>query len=503
MKALFLLNVVLWLPFLVSAQHNSDIDYHCVENQQLQIDRILENKQALKNGIAVPREEINVPIKFHLVADSDGLSRVDVNDVLEQLCTLNMEFADTDFRFYIDNGFNLIDSDAVFNTPTQGVAVAEMLRAKRDEGPEAINIFLTESARETDVGVILGFYANVNDWIVILESVVGTNNKALSHELGHYFSLAHPHFGWDRQPWDQAIHGNPVLITRTDGVRVELVDGSNCDEAGDFICDTPPDYNFGFGWSRQCPDFNLDVMDRNLDVIDPLQPNFMSYFFGCDQITFTPGQNEMMLADYMSSRREHIRTGFNPITTEIPNTLELISPENNTTTKFFDGVELTWTTVENASQYLVVLRSGLDEIIEIVEGTSVFITDLLPDEIYTWSVTPFNDGYTCAGKETNILRTNNITTNTEDPDFAETIRVQPNPVNIGDAVTLHIETNEALEATLSIFSIEGKAIWSEKSSIGLGKNNIKLQTNEFQSGVYMLSLSTSKGTINRKLIISN
>jgi hypothetical protein len=506
MKVLFLLITGIWIPFLVFGQDTDDIQHHCVENQQLQIERILENKQAIKDGLAILREETYVPLKFHLVADSDGVGRVDLDDVMDQVCALNVEFADTDLRFYIDDGFNFINNDQVFTGPDQGVAVAEMIRQVREVGSESVNIFITDRARASsgiENGTVLGFYANVNDWMVVRKNQIGNDENTLAHEIGHYFSLMHPHFGWDSQPWEESIHGNTVLITRIDGVRVELVDGSNCDEAGDFICDTPPDYNFGFGWSQQCPQFNLGVMDRNGDVIVPMQDNYMSYFLGCGKYTFTADQNDLIMADYMSERRRSLRTGFIPNTTEIENTLELISPENNTTTQFFDGVELSWTPVENASNYLVVLQSGPDEIIRTVTEPSVFITELLPDEIYTWSVTPFNDGYTCAEKKTNILRTNNITTNTEDPVFAQTIAVQPNPARWGEDVRVILESQESLQAVFTLHSLDGKRIFTKSISIGSGKNNINVPTNELKSGVYMLSLATSKGNINRKLIISN
>ena len=107
-------------------------DYQCVDNQEMQIQRVIENKQALKDGLAFTRETIYVPIKFHLVADDDGLGRADIEDVLDQVCALNVEFEDTGFSFYIDNGLNLIDNSLVFEAPTDGAGVAEMIRQKEE-----------------------------------------------------------------------------------------------------------------------------------------------------------------------------------------------------------------------------------------------------------------------------------------------------------------------------------------------------------------------------------
>ncbi len=504
MRNLFLFIIYLWVPVLLSSQKVRFADYHCVENQELLTQRVIENKQALQNGLSFPREDVFVPVKLHLVADSDGLGRVDLEDVLDQMCDLNSEFAGSGFHFYIDDGFNFVDNDFVYTSPTLGAGVAEMTRQRRDVGEESLNIFITQTAMSgsTENGTVLGFYAIGNDWVVVRQNQIGNGENTLAHEVGHYFSLMHPHSGWEPSPWEEALHGNPVLITTINGVRVELADGSNCSVSGDRICDTPPDYNFGFSWNTRCSPFNLNVMDRNMDTIVPQQNNYMSYFLGCAPYVFSDGQKDVMMAEYMSARRSSIRTGFIPQTDEIPNTLELISPDNNTTTEFFNGVELRWTEVENASQYLLKIRSGSIEINRITDASAVFITDLLPNRTYTWSVTPFNEGYTCAGRQTNILRTNDATTSTIDPDFIESVQVLPNPVNQGEEMKIEITSNESAQASLDIYSLSGKRVHSQATSILVGKNNINLPTNQLQSGVYMLSLATSKGNIKRKLIIS-
>jgi len=504
MRFLILIIAFFWTIPFVSSQEIRHVHYQCVENQAMLTERVTENKAALKNGLAFPREDIFVPVKLHLAADSEGLGRVDLEDVLAQMCDLNSEFTSTGFQFYIDNGFNLIDNDLVYESPALGAGVAEMIRQQRDNGEESLNIFVTLRARDgnEENGTVLGYYAIENDWIVIRSNQIGNGVNTLAHEIGHYFSLKHPHSGWESDPWEESRHGNPVLITRINGVRIELVDGSNCETSGDQLCDTPPDYNFGLRWDSRCPPFNLNIMDRNMDTILPQQNNYMSYFLGCEPYIFSRDQQNLMMAEYMSSRKESIRTGYIPVTAEIPNTLELISPANNTTTDFFNGIELQWPAVENASQYLLKMRSGSSEIIRITSGTSIYVTELLPDKTYTWSITPFNEGYTCAGKQTNILRTNDETTNTIDPAFAETVSLYPNPTSGGNTARLSIDANEQLQGQLNLYNVSGERISTEQVFIQQGKNNLNLKTNQLQSGVYMLSLTTSKGNLNRKLIIT-
>lgn len=480
-------------------------DYHCVDDQEALTKQVIANKQAISDGMSFPRETIYVPVTFHMVADDDGAGRVDVEDVFDQLCALNEEFLDTGFEFYIDEDFNFINNTLVYEAPTGGAAVAEMIRQKRDNGANALNIFITLNARmgNEENGTVLGFYAFENDWIVIRRNQIGNGENTLAHEIGHYFSLKHPHSGWESDPWEENRHGNPVLQNRINGVQIELVDGSNCNTAGDQLCDTPPDYNFGLRWDLSCPPFNLNVEDRNGDTIVPQQNNYMSYFIGCQPYIFTPDQRNLMMADYNSGRKDAIRTGFTPPTAEIENTLELISPENNTTTAFYNGVELSWTPVANATSYYIEIRSGAEEIIRFTTGTTIYITELSPNKTYIWSVRPFSNLKTCASKETNILKTNDVTTATADPSFVESMTVFPNPLTSNQNLQIDIESGSSVDGVLHLYSMSGKLVHRQQQAIKSGANHIRIDLNHIKSGLYMLSLATIDGNIERKIIITN
>ena len=127
---------------------------------------------------------------------------------------------------------------------------------------DALNVFIVRFAGTG----IAGFYAGgQNDFVVMNQNSMGDDDYTLEHELGHFFTLPHTHRGWDQtRPFDAppdwtpgynaAIHGDTVRLTTVSSsqsgtVSVELVDGSNCLSAADEICDTPPDYGFGFACS--------------------------------------------------------------------------------------------------------------------------------------------------------------------------------------------------------------------------------------------------------------
>lgn len=95
-----------------------------------------------------------------------------------------------------------------------------------------------------------------------------------AHEMGHALGLMHTHDA---------------------GFGAELVDGSNCATAGDFVCDTPADPNLGTAGRIQRSDCTYigTVLDANGDAYHPITNNIMSYS-PCVLTTFTPGQVQVM-----------------------------------------------------------------------------------------------------------------------------------------------------------------------------------------------------------------
>ncbi|MEM8583006.1 MAG: T9SS type A sorting domain-containing protein [Bacteroidota bacterium] len=125
------------------------------------------------------------------------------------------------------------------------------------------------------------------------------------HELGHALSLRHTHYG-NGAPRDlDAAAGTP-----------DLVDGSTCCSAGDFVCDTPPDplirassaVGNGFGADIGCtwlPGTTADFLDDNGDqYVNVDVANYMSYYRDLCPFDrhFSPGQGNRM--------RHHLANNF-------------------------------------------------------------------------------------------------------------------------------------------------------------------------------------------------
>lgn len=107
---------------------------------------------------------------------------------------------------------------------------------------------------------------------------------SLTHELGHFFGLAHTF----------------------EGSGEENVDGSNCTTAGDRICDTPADPYPQFDklelWINKRCEFINEKKDANGAFYIPHVANIMSYY-GCPCQEFTRGQYLRMVETYFANHK--------------------------------------------------------------------------------------------------------------------------------------------------------------------------------------------------------
>jgi len=473
-------------------------------------DRLRANiKRAKLNKHQKSKETVFIPIKFHLVADSDGVGRINFSEILSEMCTLNSQFDSLGLKFYLQDGINEINHTPTYEAPRRAGAISRIITEKENEGKNAVNVFITQNADigNPDFGSTLGFYNNINDYVVVRKNEIGRGGSTLVHELGHLFSLNHPHLGWEDQPWNIEVHGKKVN-TRTvssgqsgGSVRVELVDRSNCEESGDMLCDTPPDYNFGFGFDSGCPKFRTVVLDRNNDTIVPMQNNYMSYFLGCNPYAFTQQQADVIISDVNSDKRRNLRTGYQPNENPITEIVELVSPTNNATSDFYNGIELVWSEIQDADAYYLNVTGGGDDFRIITEQPIYFITELQPNTVYTWSVTPFTEIGGCGERKSAIIRTNDVMTSTVEKALEGSISIRPNPIFSSDEMRIHINAEEDISAYYLITSIDGKLLDKKPITINQGINTLSLSQQGRRPGIYLFSIVSDKGISTNRFII--
>ncbi len=474
--------------------------------KEMLIERLLRNKQILEEQPVQFRNTVYIPVTFHMVANSSGSGRVPHNRVLEQLCKLNEDFADLDMQFYIKSLRDNVNNTSIYNAQYNAGTVMNLLR-----DPTALNIWIVDVAAPAppspnDNGVILGYYNPGRDWVVVRRDQVGGTTVTLPHEVGHFFSLDHTHNGWDAEAWSTAI-GNPAPATSPGGVPTELQNGSNCSTAGDYICDTPPDYN-GFGFSG-C-NYNL-AQDPMGVPINPDEQLFMSYFLNCirNDYYFSQTQQDLMWTDYNHFTRSYIRSNFVPNLTEITETPSLVFPVNNEITPGYNAVNFQWTAVNGADFYLLeidrVATFSLSPIRIIVAGAnSRTVTSLEPNRTYFWRVRPYNAYRTCAlSTPTATFRTNaNVVAVNDIADLNEWA-VAPNPVIGQGTIQISLQATKSFEGTFQLFNTSGQlAKQYGAQRINSGATHFEFSVEGLAPGIYILALEHELGRELKRVVVT-
>jgi hypothetical protein len=451
-----------------------------------------------------------VPVTFHFIGEDSGNGYPREEQALAQLASLNELYAAQDFVLYIDQIKYKADS-RIYNAPASPSAIFQM-RLIKDKS--SLNVYITKTAESGSgtPGVVLGYYSRSEDWIVMRKDEFGGATGTLGHEIGHFFSLAHPHNGWDCDPYDEEKHGNPVSSVWSPcngALRVELQNGSNCSTSGDLICDTPPDYNFGFGWSSggdQCAPYTAGTMDPNGDVVDPMEVNIMAYFIDCDEYFFTNTQQNVVRSDFQSSRRSYIRTGNVPKTTEVVDDVVYNSPINDNSSPTYTQIAFDWDDVPGANQYLFIVDrfSSFTSAPKrtIVTGSSIVLDELTSGARYYWKVWPFNESQTGAGWSETQSFIVGTTSAVNEISSVESFDVYPNPVTDGK---LHISmrSTESFDAEIRLIDLSGKVMHQSQGHQILAENqwNIELSTNDFSAGLYIVQVVSDKGVITSKFTV--
>ncbi len=447
-----------------------------------------------------------VPVTCILVADDNGIGRAREEQVLDALAKVNSYYSDQDMVFYIDE-WRYKDNTTIYNTPASSAAIFQM---KQIKDPNALNIFVTNTADDGNaesIGTVLGYYWPANDWIVMRKDHFNGLSNTLTHEIGHFFSLAHPHSGWECDPYDPDKHGNPVNILWSPcdaSLPVEFQNKSNCQIAGDKICDTNPDYNFGFGWSvggDQCAPYTPVVMDPNGDTIDVVQNNHMGYFINCDNYMFTPNQKTVIQSDFFSTGRAYIRTGYIPTLTPVDHNVDYVYPVNGEETGTSGTVDLDWDDTPGATDYLVIVdRSSSFSFGPqrfLVSESFLTVEGLVPNSTYYWKIWPFNESQTGAGwAATQHFHTGEASAVESIPSVQQ-FDIYPNPARVLNDLTVVIGSNSALDVDVDLVDIMGQSIWhQEKNHIDAGRQaHIDVPIGKALPGLYILKVESADGGI--------
>jgi len=211
----------------------------------------------------------NIPITAHIVRRSNGTGGLSENELENAILSANDFYNEFNMNFYLCK-IIFIDTDAVYNNRFS-------LNDDDADNDNASFTVLNVTSRNVAQTINVYFVPNSStSWTwrprtdplkqhIMMLNRHTKNGVTLSHEIGHWFALLHTH-GAD----------NDVM---TD----ELVNGSNCETAGDFVCDTPADpnlrpENLPLRVDRNCNYIaNPNLVDANREEFYPDTRNVMSY----------------------------------------------------------------------------------------------------------------------------------------------------------------------------------------------------------------------------------
>ncbi len=439
-------------------------------------------------------EVLYIPVKIHLVADTDGTGEMGLNTLYKSFCRLNQDFEAAEIQFFIKDGINYINNSAYFN---HNYDVGwDMMSA--NNVANAINCYIVNNA----AGACGYFYPGV-DGIALAKNCTQPNDHTWAHEIGHFLSLPHTFFGWSSV--DDLDFSVPAPEF-AGGVAVEYADGSNCQTAADGFCDTPADY-LNYRWS--CDNDGYSTVTQ----IDPTGATFtsegrffMSYSNDACANQFSGEQINAMRANLQQLRTNLLTTSPGDVVIPLTEEVTVISPEEGSLIDDTGTVRIEWEAIPNAEKYIVqvnpfpIFSIVFNEFI--VEDTFVDFDNLKNDDTFYWRVRPYSAYYTCHGfTDAASFNTGSNVVNTFELKEGESLHLFPNPAKDG-YLWMNLTSLIATDAHWEITDLSGRVVQKGEKNVMVGEQKILINTQDFTDGMYVLGLQLEDQKVFRKFVIT-
>lgn len=226
-----------------------------------------------------PTEIRTVYVAAHIVRSSSGQGGISTNDLNTAIADLNATYSEVMIQF-VNDQTDYIDDDNYTTLTRQNFPSLAQINVVSNK----LNIYFCPQSSPTTLNGIA--YRPGNKCAVTNSAAI--NGSTLPHEVGHNFYLYHTHSDAVNPPTDC-----------TPLTQLELVNGSNCTAAGDFLCDTPAEpFNCGSGisgyvYTNTCNYFGT-FRDANNQLYTPDTHNFMGYAPSNCRDSFTEQQIQKM-----------------------------------------------------------------------------------------------------------------------------------------------------------------------------------------------------------------
>jgi len=249
---------------------------------------------------------VNIPVQIHLFKTSAGVATITLPQIRAEITAANVKYANAGLKLVECLAPEIIQDDALYNynISQEGYVLANHYTNN------LINLYFPNKINVTSTSTVCG-YAQMppNADYVFIAASCATNGSTFAHELGHYFGLPHTHSKWQNVG--------------------ELVNGSNCTNAGDKFCDTPADPDLTNRVNSSCV-YTGTVKDANNQSYIPNTHMMMSYSVIACRNVFSSQQYAMMNTIYLNYRN-YLNCGTTSIiaTDETTNIDIYPNPANN------------------------------------------------------------------------------------------------------------------------------------------------------------------------------
>ncbi|MEA2043397.1 MAG: M43 family zinc metalloprotease [Bacteroidota bacterium] len=249
-----------------------------------------------------------IPVKFWVYRLTNGKGGVEPAYLKQQIQYLNYYYSknNTGFRFYLYPEISYIDNDRLYVLKYFTSAVFQNFAHKKKG---CANILIVGNLIKRRIGSVPkeynGTHNSVTHNIIIRQNI---DTQTLSHEVGHFFGLEHPHRNWNKgKRRAEAVDRNRRHPSLFKSKRI-------CEYNGDKLCDTPAEPNLTAHTDNKCRYTGWNVKDPWGDVYKPHTNNIMSYTRNREcRTAFTKGQIAVMryTADKYRYSEGWINTGKN------------------------------------------------------------------------------------------------------------------------------------------------------------------------------------------------
>lgn len=206
--------------------------------------------------------------KFWYTLDEGGESGLDLNDIDTSLDMVNSLFQPVGIQFSTMGSFPMANYQ--FDLLESEVEELQMSTMYYHLG--AINVYLVSGIAnfsDSDPDGYVFLPPKTRDVIIMNKADISAGSMELAHLLGHYFGLHN---------------------TDEDEFGEELADGSNCDTAGDLICDTYADPGGNADVGDNCNYSGPEFMDAAGVNFYPPVDNVMSNYTDACRCRYTIDQ---------------------------------------------------------------------------------------------------------------------------------------------------------------------------------------------------------------------